>query len=331
LALQWSFPDMAGIAGHLRALGVRVEEGRLLSTLGTWRIGGPADLFCEPASVGELQTVLRLLRQENIPVQVIGGGSNILFDDAGFRGAIVRIGRSMATMNIGADGRVTAGAGIWVPDFVRRVASAGWAGCAHAIGIPGTLGGLVLMNGGSQRKGIGDHLVSVTILNEAGDIEVLSREDCAFSYRHSALQGREIVIVEASFQFCHADRHALRREMLALLKERRLKFPRKWPNCGSVFLSDPKHYARVGPPGKMIEDAGLKGLRRGDAQVSPLHANFIINTGQARSADVLGLIDEIRTRVHSRTDFWLECEVRHLAADGRMRPAHLSADALARA
>ncbi len=320
---------MAGVAGHFRALGVRVEEGVPLSTLGTWRIGGPADLFFEPASVGELKTILVRLRQDTIPFQIIGGGSNILFDDAGFRGAIVRIGRSMASLAISAGGRVTAGAGLWVPDFVRRVASAGFGGCAHAVGIPGTLGGLVLMNGGSQRKGIGDHLLSVTILNEAGDIEVLTREDCQFSYRHSALQGREIVIVEARFQYATCEQDSLRREMLGILKERRLKFPRKWPNCGSVFLSDPKHYAHLGPPGKVIEDTGLKGLRRGDAQVSLLHANFIVNTGHARSADVLGLIDEIRTRVHARTDAWLDCEVRHLSADGRMRPAHVPAQELA--
>lgn len=297
-----------------------------LSELGRWRIGGPVDVLASPRNVSDLQILIRLLSKLKRPYHVIGDGSNILFDDAGFRGVLVYVGSAFSQFEALPAGDVTAGAGLWVPDFVRRVGLSGLAGCAHAIGIPGRLGGLIVMNGGSQRKGIGDQLVHVTVVDSEGNLRVIDRDACGFSYRSSALQEMRAIVVEARFRYSPADPAQLRREMLEILRERRGKFPKELPNCGSVFLSDAELYSAIGPPGQAIEEAGLKGERVGGAQFSPAHANFITNVGNASSYDVLSLIRRARDTVHKRTGFQMDCEVRHLTPDGFLRQAHISAE-----
>ncbi|WP_229596967.1 UDP-N-acetylmuramate dehydrogenase [Pseudodesulfovibrio sediminis] len=303
-----------------------VQEDVPLSRLSTWKIGGTADVLVSPETIDDVSSVKRYAFEHGVPIVVIGGGSNILFDDAGFRGVVLRIGQGLSDFTISERGFVHAGAGVWTPSFVYRVARAGFSGCTHAIGIPGTLGGLVVMNGGTSRKGIGDHLVEVTVVRDNGEIVRLTQAECAFEYRSSALQKADGVVVAASFQYEKADKAELRQEMLKTLRGRNRKFPRKQPNCGSVFLSNPKLYQMIGPPGKVIEEAGLKGEHCGAAQISRMHANFIINTGGATSADTLRLIAQVRAAVFSNTGHLLECEVRHLLPSGRMQPAHKSAE-----
>lgn len=306
--------------------GSRVATGVPLSSLSSWKIGGEADILISPESIEDVAFVKRYAYLNDIPVIVVGGGSNILFDDNGFRGIVLHIGRGLTKFSINKNGLVHVEAGHWTPAFVHKVARAGYSGCTHAIGIPGSIGGLVVMNGGTRRKGIGENLVEATVVNDKGEIIQLSQTECQFGYRSSLLQNMGGVVVEAAFQYAQADKRALRQEMLGTLRDRNKKFPRKLPNCGSVFLSDPELYATVGPPGKAIEEAGLKGTRRGAAEVSTMHANFIINRGGATSADILSLISHIRYAVNSRTGHWLECEVRHLLPDGRMQAAHVSAE-----
>ena len=199
---------------------------------------------------------------------------------------------------------------------------AGLAGLEHTIGIPGTIGGLVLMNGGSQRKGIGENVGRVKVVNRQGMILDLTREECAFSYRKSALQGTGTVVVGVELECERQDPRQIRRMMLEDLRERRRKFPRKEPNCGSVFLSTSEMHATVGPPGKIIEDAALKGYRIGGAEVSHQHANFIVNRGGASSRDVLAVIAYIRQVVNNRIGFDLCCEVRYVSPEGVTMPAH---------
>jgi len=286
----------------------------------SWRIGGPADLLVEPSSVAEIQSVVRLTRKSGLPLVVIGDGSNLLFNDAGIRGVVMKIGRRLGGVTIDNQS-VTVSGGVWIPCLARRTAKAGLTGLEHTIGIPGTVGGLVLMNGGSLRQAIGENVRRVWLVDRDGKEQVLAAADCDFSYRHSALQGREVVIVGAELWLERGEPGEIRRNMLEILRERRSKFPLRQPNCGSVFLSNPDHYHIIGPPGKVIEEAGLKGFRIGDAQVSPMHANFIVNLGNATAADVLALIKHIRKTVHDRTGQWLGCEVRHVDEQGRLRPA----------
>jgi UDP-N-acetylmuramate dehydrogenase len=300
-----------------------------LSTLGRWRIGGPADVVVTPPDVTALRGVLAAIAQARVPHVIVGDGSNLLYDDAGFRGVVVRIGRAFGNFAIDADGIVEAGAGLWVPAFVRKVIAGGMAGATHAIGIPGTLGGLVTMNGGSQRRGIGENVVSADVIARDGTLLRIMHADLGYAYRSSTLQASGGTVVSARLRFEPGDRHALRREAIAILAARRAKFPRVRANCGSVFVSDPALYSLIGPPGLAIERAGLKGVSVGGAQMSPDHANFIVNNGGARSRDVLELIALARRRVHELTGIAMIAEVRHLAPDGTMRPAHEIADMLA--
>ena len=287
----------------------------------SWRIGGPADLLVEPGTVDQIATVVRFAHSHRIPLIVIGQGTNLLFDDAGLRGIVLKMGHKFSGIAIN-DNRITAEAGAWVPGLARKAMLAGLTGLEHIVGIPGTLGGLVLMNGGSQRKGIGDNVRRVWTVDGEGELLELRRDQCAFSYRHSALQGGGAVVVKVELECERQPPQWIRQLMLDDLRERRRKFPRKLPNCGSVFLSTGEMHASVGPPGKLIEDAGLKGTRIGDAEVSAQHANFIVNRSGATSKDVLSLIDHIRRTVRERIGFELCCEVRYVNSAGEIMPAH---------
>lgn len=302
-----------------------VHVRQSLKRFSRWKIGGLADYVVDAQNGPCLIETLAWLHGRGIPAIVIGDGSNVLFDDEGFRGVVLRIGRSLKALNIRGTS-VRAEAGNFVPRFVRAVASAGLSGAEHAIGIPGTLGGLVVMNGGSQRRGIGENLTRVRGCSIAGVPFELARTECKFRYRSSALLETGAVVIESEFEFVPGDVASMRREMLSIMRERRAKFPQHLPNCGSVFVSDPAMYATTGPPGKAIQETGLKGLRIGGAQISPLHGNFIVNVDCATSADVLALIGLIRRRVFARTGFWLECEVRHVTPTGLVRRAHLVAE-----
>jgi UDP-N-acetylmuramate dehydrogenase len=233
----------------------------------SWQIGGPADLLVEPETIAQVARVVSFAQSHGIPLLVIGQGTNLLFDDAGLRGIVLKLADNLSRVEISGN-RITADAGAWVPGLARKAMLAGLAGLEHTIGIPGTIGGLVLMNGGSQRKGIGENIRRVWIVDQNGQQYELTRDDCAFAYRSSALQGRGAVVVKAELECERQDPRQIRRLMLVDLRERRLKFPRKQPNCGSVFLSTSAMHASVGPPGKVIEDAGLKGTRIGMAEVS---------------------------------------------------------------
>lgn len=296
-----------------------------LSQHNSWKIGGDADLFVEPETPAQVAELMRALNGSDIPCVVIGQGTNLLFDDAGIRGVVVKIGAKMADLKISASSIIVQG-GCWVPQLARKVMAKGLSGLEHCIGIPGTVGGLVAMNGGSQRKGIGENVVSVTVVTRSGEIQKLSQTECCFSYRRSALQDSGAIVVETELHCPVADQNAVRREMLTDLRTRRSKFPRKLPNCGSVFLSTSEMHASVGPPGKIIEDAGLKGTRIGQAEVSTQHANFIVNRGGAKAADVLQLIAHIWQAVRQRIGFELDCEVRYVDIGGEITPAHVRAD-----
>lgn len=316
------FPDLFGA---LEKTGARITRDAPLAPLSRWKIGGRALALVEPSSAQQAASVMAAMAERPEPLFIMGDASNVLFDSAGFDGVVLRISRAMSKMTISGTS-VWAQAGIWMPLFARRIGCAGLSGIEHTIGIPGTLGGLILMNGGSQRKGVGLNVKSVLCADEAGGLFTLDQAACGFAYRTSTLQTRRAVVLEADLEFTPGDPSEIRREMIAIMASRRAKFPKNLPNCGSTFLSDPAMYASVGPPGKAIEDAGLKGTRRHGAQISPLHANFLVNTGGATSDDILFLIALIRRTVHERTGYLMDCEVRHVSPDGRIRPAHEPAE-----
>lgn len=298
---------------------VRWEEP--LFAHSSWRIGGPAALFLEPATESHIAKAISLAHDASVPVVIIGDGTNLLFDDSGIRGIVLKLGRSFGAFEVVGQ-KITLQAGAWVPRLARASAVAGLTGLEHTIGIPGTVGGLIWMNGGSMRKEISESVRSVRFMGVDGKIQTFDRQDCNFSRRSSVFQHLPGVIVGAKLECKKGDPYQIKLKMLSILRDRRHKFPRKTPNCGSVFVSGGELFSTFGAPGKVIEDLGLKGLMRGDAQVSLRHGNFFLNVGNARSSDMLELIRIVRQKVLERTGIAMNCEVRYVSPDGCVMPAH---------
>lgn len=289
-----------------------------LARISRWQIGGPADIILRPGHVDELSRLRKWMSERGLPHVVIGATTNLLFADQGLTVPCVQIGPRLGRLSL-ENKTVNVEAGVWVPSFARRVMQAGLTGAEHVSGIPGTLGGLICMNGGSQRRGIGDNIVSVISVDARGDLVARKTSDCGFAYRRSIFQDNDEIVVQATLHFPeHDNPPAIRTRMLAILRERRRKFPQKLPNCGSVFVSDPAMYAEYGPPGAIIERLGMKGLTVGGAQISPMHANFIVNTGSATARDVLQLVAHVRDTVRERTGYAMRAEGKFVRSDGRI-------------
>ncbi|NCC95910.1 MAG: UDP-N-acetylmuramate dehydrogenase [Synergistales bacterium] len=308
---------------RLLAAEVPVVEGESLKRHCTWRIGGPADLFIEPRSVEEIRLTVEILNERGLPWVVIGRGSNLLFDDQGVRGAVIKLGRAFSQVSF--DGETVRGrAGVWIPSLARRSAFLGLSGLEHMVGIPGTLGGVIAMNGGSLRQNIGQVVDWVTYMDREGTVHRLDGSGCGFSYRSSCFQDSSKVVLEAQLSLKRSSSVPVREEMVQVLKERKAKFPLSLPNCGSVFSNDPEIHREWGPPGKVVETCGLKGLRIGDAKVSEKHANFIVNLGEATSVDVMSLIRVVRRVIHDVTGREIPCEVRYVSPSGWVVALHKS-------
>jgi len=312
------------IAADLCRLDVgEVRTGVDLRLYSQWRCGGPADLLVAPRNASEVAHLLSYFHERSIPWAVIGGGSNLFFHDHGVRVPLIHIGRPLGEIRVSGDrDRLHAEAGAWAPRVALTAMRAGLGGIEHTIGIPGAFGGLVLMNGGSLRQGVGENVLTVDIVDADGQRRHLNRKQCGFAYRRSQLQGRKCVVVGATLQLKPRDPALMRRRMIEIMASRRKRFPRDMPNCGSVFVSDPALFASFGPPGAVIESCGLKGARVGDAMVSSRHANFIVNLGAARAEDIMALIAHVREAVAARTGRHMRCEVRFMNCDGEVREAH---------
>lgn len=277
----------------------------------TWHIGGSTDVLIEPNDKERLADLIAFLNTRNIPWLVIGAGSNLLFDDKGFRGIIVKIARNLSNVFIN-DNMAVCQAGIWMPVLARKLGQAGLSGLEHTVGIPGNLGGLVTMNGGSQRMAIGNNIEYVEAIDTEGKIVRLTKEQCKFNYRSSVFQEGRLIIVEVGLRLRKMATSIIRKKMLAILKERRKKFPIKQPSCGSIFLSTPEIFEEIGAPAAILDKLGFKGYCIGGAQVSEKHANFIINTGTATARDVLELVSYLKENVRKRFGIILHCEFRYV-------------------
>lgn len=295
-----------------------VRRGLDLAKLSRWKVGGQADCIVIPESGAQVSALIQVLQGGDIPYVVLGSSTNILFADEGLSAVGIHIGAAMSRAAV-REHEVEAEAGLFVPRFARIVSLAGLAGIEHICGIPGTLGGLICMNGGSQRRGIGEHITAVTAVAPDGRLTTYSTPECGFAYRTSVFQANGNIIVSARFSFPERDEPAaIRQRMSAILGSRRKKFPQKLPNCGSVFVSNPAMYELYGPPGAVIEKLGLKGKAIGGAQVSPLHANFIVNTGHARARDILKLVALVRDTVYEKTGYRMEPEAKYVDVNGRV-------------
>ena len=288
---------------------IDIAENELMRRHTTFAIGGPADLFVQPKTRRELTAALAVLRERNIPFLLLGNGSNTLFDDAGFDGAVIDMRGLSGMENSGLDTdtvRITAGAGQTLGRLCSKAQTLGLTGLEFACGIPGTVGGAVYMNAGAYGNELKDVLESVTFLDSDLQLRTLPAADLAMGYRTSIFeQNPDWCILSATVVLHRGDGAAVLARMQELLGKRREKQPLEWPSAGSTFKRPQGAFA-----GKLIEDCGLRGFTVGGAQISEKHCGFVINRGGATCADVVALTEQVRQIVEARTGFVLEREIR---------------------
>ncbi len=299
-----------GVADLLRGRYPDAVRSIQLSEWTTWQVGGPA-IAIVVSSRGMLSDLLGILRQEGLSWFLLGRGSNILASDNGCSEIIIRLAGDLASVrweHSGSGWRLSCGGGTRFPSLSGVACSKGASGLAFAIGIPGTVGGAIFMNAGAYGSSISDMLTEVDVVDSEGNERVIRNTECGFSYRSSRFQREALIVTGAKFLLKEADPAELRSEARRILQLRRDKFPLEYPNAGSVF----RRPFEGPPPGKLIEDSGLKGRAVGGAMVSEKHANFIVNNGHASSSDILNLMNVVREEVLRKSGILLKEEIRYL-------------------
>ncbi len=286
----------SSIATALKAAGFRGEilAEEPLAAHTTWRIGGPAEALATPDDRDDLLLAVRFASAAGFPWRVLGNGSNLLVRDAGVRGLVFRLRRALGAIEA-RQPRIRAGAGASLPAVANLAASEGLSGLEFAAGIPGTVGGALVMNAGWHEHEIGKVVVEVEFLGPDGTVATFPRGACSFGYRTSAFRGVEGIVLGAWLELSPDDPARIRERLSTYASVRRESQPTEFPSCGSVFLKPEGDFA-----GRLIEQAGLKGRRMGDLEVSPKHANFIVNRGRGTSADALALVERIEEEVFRR-------------------------------
>ena len=287
----------------------RVREEEYLRHHTTFKIGGPADLFVEPTTMAELSFALLTIHEFDVPVTIIGCGSNILVKDGGIRGAVVSV-RHMTQIMDCNDNVLCIGSGYMLKDASEFAWENGLTGLEFAIGIPGTLGGAVFMNAGAYDGEMSHVVTAVRAVDFQGNIKEYDASHLDFGYRHSVFHDNHEVIGEVIMTLKPGDKNVIKARMDELTEKRESKQPLEFASAGSTFKRPPGYFA-----GTLIEQTGLKGLSVGDAQVSHKHAGFVINTGSASAKDVLDLIAEVQRRVYDQHGVHLEPEVRMIGED----------------
>lgn len=269
----------------------------------TFRVGGPADVLVQPQGE-QLAQVIRLCREQEIPYYIVGNGSNLLVGDGGIRGLVIEMGRGQDDILIEGD-RVKAGAGMLLSRLANRAAECGLGGMEFAAGIPGTLGGAVVMNAGAYGGEMKDIIESVTVLDSQGDEKELTLEELDLGYRRSCIPENGYIVTKAVLKLKPGDEKQIRSRMKELNEMRNSKQPLQYPSAGSTFKRPEGYFA-----GKLIMDAGLRGYQVGGAQVSEKHCGFVINTGGATAADIRKLMQDVREEVEKQFQVTLEPEVK---------------------
>jgi len=273
-----------------------------MSEITSFRIGGPADLVLFPRDLEDLNIVTALCQDHGFPYRLLGNGTNLLVADKGVREPLINLSHGFKEISK-QEQKVIAGAGAALPQLLNFCATNALGGLEMLAGIPGTVGGGIRMNAGSWDVEIGDTINSLLVMNCAGETRWVKRDMLSFGYRGIGLPTEE-VILQGEFSLHKGNRNEIVNRMEESLRKKKETQPLSQPSAGSIFKNPPDM-----PAGRLIEEAGLKGTRRGDAMISPLHANFIVNMGAARARDVLGLIELIRQRIYKEKRIKLELEV----------------------
>src|SRR6266436_137168 len=278
----------------------KLLENEPLARYTTWRIGGPARYLAMPADSEDVVRALELAHDRGLPWIVLGLGSNVLVKDGGFPGVVIRMGKGLDRFEMkGATAIV--GGGMPTPILARRTAEAGFVGVERFIGIPGTVGGGIYMNAGCHGAEFAEIVTEVTVMDPKGKVKQLSRKQISFKYRSSNIEG---IVLEAKLGLGEESPAKLKELQSKLLRWRKAGTPFDQPCCGSTFINP----SGTKTAGMLIDECGLKGFTIGGAQVSTLHANYIINKGTATASDVLKVIDHIRKTVAKKTGVTLELE-----------------------
>jgi UDP-N-acetylmuramate dehydrogenase len=273
----------------------------------TWfRVGGPADVVFLPADEQDLSDFLKAL-DPAVPVLAIGVGSNLLVRDGGVDGVVIRLGKGFNTVEALGDNRIKAGSA--VPDAIlaRKAADAGIAGLEFYAGIPGTIGGATIMNAGCYGSETANVLVSARVMDRQGQVREMTAADLHFTYRHSALQDAGLIVLDAVFEGLPDEPSEIKSRMRAITERRETTQPIREKTGGSTFKNPPGHSSW-----KLVDEAGWRGRLYGGAMFSPLHSNFLINTGEATAADLEGLGDTVRADVLAKTGVQLDWEIKRI-------------------
>lgn len=288
--------------------GVRFNEAMGRHT--SFRIGGPAEVMFFPEDISDLKMVLKVARTKGIPVFILGMGTNLLVRDGGIPGITINLKslnkiKILETPNseLQTPNFIYVEAGVTLPKLLSFTAKNGLEGLEFTAGIPGALGGAIVMNAGTKEGEMKDILDSVTLINNDGELVVVMKDDIPFGYRRSGLEG--MVIVGATLRLRKGEPDEIKKRIRIRLEERAIKEPSGIPNAGSIFKNPESDSA-----GKVIEETGLKGFRMGDAEISQIHANFIVNKGKAKSSDVISLMRVIEEKVFKEKGIVLEPEIR---------------------
>jgi UDP-N-acetylmuramate dehydrogenase len=275
-----------------------------LKDLVWFRAGGAADILFRPADVDDLRTFMAE-KPDDLPVSVIGVGSNLLIRDAGIPGVVIRLPSAFGRVEQLSSTRLKAGAAALDAAVARAAADAGVEGLEFLRGIPGTIGGALMMNAGCYGRELKDIFVEAHAVDSRGRLLTLSASDMGFTYRHSVLEG--VVYVDVVLEGAPGEPDVIRERMNALVEQRESTQPVKSKTGGSTFTNPPGHKAW-----QLIDEAGCRGLMRGAAQVSEKHCNFLINTGNATATDIEGLGEEVRARVRAKSGIQLEWEIKRV-------------------
>jgi len=296
----------------LKSVKGKVLYNEMLSDHTSYRIGGPADYYVYPKDVEDIRSVMEIAEKQQLDWFVIGEGSNLLVSDDGFRGIILDLSQSFNQID-SRGVEVTAGSGVLLWDLLRYCKEFGLAGLEQLAGIPGQVGGAIVLNAGAFGEEIFNTVDSVKFITSDGLIQSKDREEIYPGYRKTDLP-RDIVIIETDLKLRTGNPNEIQAIQNDILKKRQDKQPMPLPSAGSDSKRPPRDYA-----GRLIEEAGCKGLRIGDAMVSRKHANFIVNVHLASALDVMRLIDDVKERVLQKSGIQLEPEIHYLGFEKRMR------------
>ncbi len=283
---------------------VRIDEPMNRHT--TFRIGGPADYFLLPSTAEEVKGILEICKEKEIPYFILGNGSNLLVSDEGYRGAVIQLYRNYGEITVGPR-TIRASAGVLLSQIAAAAKNASLAGFEFAGGIPGTLGGAVVMNAGAYGGEMKDVLKEVTVMTKEGEIVTIPAGELEMGYRTSLIKRTGYIVLEAVIELDTGDQEEIKERMRELTEQRVSKQPLEYPSAGSTFKRPLGHFA-----GKLIMDAGLSGYQVGGAQVSEKHCGFVINRGNATAADVRTLMQDVQDKVKEQFDVVLEPEVKFL-------------------